>query len=136
MQQNGASGLKTGLLEEFMDVTFGFSEEELQAVHGIIPMTQDIYDRCAQKCEELGAVQQLEELIAEFQVQYRSYRGRQENPCEDSGETQTNFPEAAKRNHTAGWEKSGDAKQDGTFSRRRNCSWTKSGRRSTHSLKR
>ena len=89
MQQNEASGLKIGLLEEFMDVTFGFSEEELQAVHGIIPMTQEIFERCVRKCEDLGAVRQLGELIGTFPELQSKYRERQRLPegPEDNSES-------------------------------------------------
>lgn len=76
MQQNEARGQKNGFLEEFMDVTFGLSEEELQAVHGIIPMTEEIFARCARKCEDMGAVRQLEELITAFPELQRKYRER------------------------------------------------------------
>ena len=76
VQINELQKKEKNLLEEFVEVTFQLSEEELQAVHGIIPMTQEIYDRCAQKCEEEGAVRQLEELIAQFPEQHCNYRER------------------------------------------------------------
>lgn len=99
MQINKLQKKEINLLEEFLDVTFRLSEEELQAIHGVIPMTQEIYDRCAQKCEEEGAVQQLEELIARFPEQQRSFRERrrqQEESLEEKPEN-TKQDEAAVR---------------------------------------
>ena len=99
MQINKLQKKETDLLEEFMDVTFCLSEEELQAIHGVIPMTQELYDRCAQKCEEEGAVRQLEELIAQFPEQQRNYRERmrrQEESPEEKTEN-TKQDEAAVR---------------------------------------
>ena len=66
---------KENAFGEFLDVTFQLSEEELQAIHGLIPMTQELFNRCAGKCEEIGGVRQLEELIREFPELYRVYRG-------------------------------------------------------------
>ena len=88
MQQNEMQKQSADMFGEFMDVTLQFSEEELQAVHGIIPMTQELFDRCAGKCEELGGVRQLEELIGEFPEQYRSYRERLQSPGKNSGDTE------------------------------------------------
>ena len=78
MQQNEMQKQNTGMFEEFMDVTMHLSEEELQAVHGIIPMTQELFNRCAAKCEEIGGVRQLEELIREFPELYRIYKSQLE----------------------------------------------------------
>ena len=77
MQQNEIYGQKTDLFEEFMDVTMQLSEEELQAVHGVIPMTQELFNRCAKKCEELGAIRQFESLITDFPEQFRCYQEAQ-----------------------------------------------------------
>ena len=32
-------------------------EEELQAVHGVIPMTQELFARCMRRCEEIGGAE-------------------------------------------------------------------------------
>ncbi len=77
MQQNEMHKQRDGMFEEFMDVTLQLSEEELQAIHGLIPMTQELFDRCAGKCEEIGGVRQLEELIREFPELYRVYREKE-----------------------------------------------------------
>ena len=73
MQQNEMQKQRESLFGEFLDVTFQLSEEELQAIHGLIPMTQEIFNRCAGKCEEIGGVRELEELIREFPELYRIY---------------------------------------------------------------
>ncbi len=77
MQRNEINQQGVDGFEEFMDVTLVLSEEELQAVHGLVPMTQETFDRCARKCEELGAVRQLGELFQDFPDLYRSYREAQ-----------------------------------------------------------
>ncbi len=77
MQQNEMQKQSEEIFREFMDVTLQLSEEELQAVHGIVPMTQELFNRCAGKCEEIGGVRQLEELIREFPELYRVYRGKE-----------------------------------------------------------
>ena len=33
---------------------FEFSEEEDDAIHGFIPMTQELFNACIKKCEKLG----------------------------------------------------------------------------------
>ena len=78
MQQNEMHKQRTDVFEEFMDVTLLLSEEELQALHGMIPMTQEIFERCVQKCEDMGAVRQLRELLDDFPELYQSYRKSQE----------------------------------------------------------
>lgn len=37
-----------------MTVIFEFTEEEDDAIHGFIPMTQEIFDSCMEKCEKIG----------------------------------------------------------------------------------
>ena len=71
MQQNEMQKQRESLFGEFLDVTFQLSEEELQAIHGLIPMTQEIFNRCAGKCEEIGGVRELEELRAERKSEKR-----------------------------------------------------------------
>lgn len=73
MEGRETMGQKADMFEEFMDVTFRLSEEELQAIHGLIPMTQELFGCCMRKCEEIGAPGQMSELIADFPEQYRAY---------------------------------------------------------------
>lgn len=87
MQQNEMQKQSTSIFEEFLDVTLQLSEEELQAVHGLIPMTQELFDRCAGKCEETGGVRQLEELIREYPELYRVYCEKVQLAENDSGDT-------------------------------------------------
>ncbi len=114
MKQNGIQRQREETFGEFMDVTIQLSQEELQAVHGIVPMTQELFDRCAEKCEGIGGVRQLERLIAEFPEQYRSYcerlrctEGDPENVAQNASKSCTSAQEvsADKMGQDAAWQK-------------------------------
>lgn len=40
-------------IDDFLTITFCLTEEELQAVDHLIPMTQEIFDSIMEKCGEL-----------------------------------------------------------------------------------
>lgn len=114
MKQNGIQRQREETFGEFMDVTIQLSQEELQAVHGIVPMTQELFDRCAEKCEGIGGVRQLERLIAEFPEQYRSYcerlrctEGDPENVAQNASKSCASAQEvsADKVGQDAAWQK-------------------------------
>lgn len=33
---------------------FEFSDMEMDAIHGFIPMTQELFDACMEKCDQIG----------------------------------------------------------------------------------
>ena len=58
------------------DELFAFTDEELRAIHHQIPMTEELYESCIEKCDVLGGdacVTQVK-LFNEFPELYYKYR--------------------------------------------------------------
>lgn len=53
-------------LEEFMKVTMACDEEQLAAIDHLIPMTQELFERCLDTLIQINAVRQIECLMDEF----------------------------------------------------------------------
>lgn len=48
------NGNKQGIMLETIALIFEFTEEEDDAIRGLIPMTQDRFNLCMIKCEKIG----------------------------------------------------------------------------------
>ncbi len=64
---------KTQKLEEFLRVTVQMSQKQLKAIDGLIPMTQDVFNSCVEKCVKAGARTQYERLISEYPQLFDAY---------------------------------------------------------------
>lgn len=53
-------------LEEFMKVTMACDEEQLAAIDHLIPMTQELFERCLDTLIQINAVRQIDSLLEEF----------------------------------------------------------------------
>lgn len=61
-----------------LTVLFEFTEEEDDAIHGFIPMTQEIFDSCINKCNELSpdADETYYKLIKSYPDLYEVFKSR------------------------------------------------------------
>lgn len=67
----------SGEFEEFLGVTMNLSEEQLKAMDGLCPMTQEIFDGCIEGCVRIGAFEQIAKLESEYPEMFREYTARQ-----------------------------------------------------------
>ena len=73
----------TGELEEFMSVTMQLSKGQLKALDGLLPMTQEIFSSCMEKCIRIGAYGQAAKLASEYPELFEVYIS-EENVQEES----------------------------------------------------
>ena len=59
-----------------INLIFEFTEDEEDAIHGFIPMTQELFNACMEKCERLGAGvdKTYQKLITKYPELWENYR--------------------------------------------------------------
>lgn len=70
-------------LEEFLRVTKACDKEQLDAIDHLIPMTQELFDRCLDTLIAINAVRQIECLMQEFPDLANKCGSKLENPEKD-----------------------------------------------------
>lgn len=73
MKQVEHTDYSTDKLEEFLKVTIQMPEEELKALEGVEPMTQQLFESCIEKCIRLGAKRQFQELVEKYSEMFQTY---------------------------------------------------------------
>lgn len=92
-------------LEEFLTITFEFTDEQLAAIDYQIPMTQEIYDSILDRCMVLG--DSVDNLFYRLLVEYPDFMTVYANRIEQEVEekySNIDFPESTVEDLQAGWE--------------------------------
>ena len=92
-------------LEEFLTITFEFTDEQLAAIDYQIPMTQEIYDSILDRCMVLGS--SVDNLFYRLLVEYPDFMTVYANRIEQEVEGKYSdivFPESTPEELQAGWE--------------------------------
>ena len=92
-------------LEEFLTITFEFTDEQLAAIDYQIPMTQEIYDSILDRCMVLGS--SVDNLFYRLLVEYPDFMTVYANRIEQEVEekySDIDFPESTLEELQAGWE--------------------------------
>lgn len=92
-------------LEEFLTITFEFTDEQLAAIDYQIPMTQEIYDSILDRCMMLG--DSVDNLFYRLLVEYPDFMTVYANRIEQEVEekySDIDFPESTPEELQAGWE--------------------------------
>lgn len=92
-------------LEEFLTITFEFTDEQLAAIDYQIPMTQEIYDSILDRCMMLG--DSVDNLFYRLLVEYPDFMTVYANRIEQEVEekySNIDFPESTVEDLQAGWE--------------------------------
>jgi len=87
-------------LEEFLEVTFLFDDEQFKAINRQIHMTQTLFESCINRCVEIGVDKQLFRLMNDFPNLLETYINRIEEEIKN-----IELPEKTPEKEQVRWDK-------------------------------